>query len=91
MNAVLDHERKLIYNRRFDPRLSKKMIPALESFAVEDVSESENLSLESLSDRLLLQDLLFYRNSMDKFIAERQKADIPEDLDQKLKALGYIK
>lgn len=91
LNAVLDHERKLIYNRRFDPRLSKIMIPALESFAVEDESESENLSLEGLSDRLRLQDLLFYRNSMDKFIAERQKADIPEDLDQKLKALGYIK
>lgn len=91
LNAVLDPEKKMIYNRHFHRRPSKELIPIVELYTKDDPHELNNLSFEGFADLLRLQNLFSFRNNVDKFIAERQKTEIPKDLDKKLKALGYIK
>jgi len=90
LDAVLDREKKLIYNKCYNRNPSKKSVPILELFAIEDVPEKNNLGFTGFADNLRLQELFSYRNNMREFVFQRKKIKIPPELDERLKALGYI-
>jgi len=91
LNAVLYRDKKLIYNRHFNRPPSSKSVPALELFAQNDTFELNCLPFGGHPDQMRLQELFSFRNNRDKFGIKRQGVSIPAELDEKLKALGYIR
>ena len=91
LNAVLDHRKKVILNQvAYRPPLNNP-VPIIESFALEDQAEQQNLDLSSFEDELRVQQLFSYRNSDTTLGIEQTTADLSPELDQKLKELGYVK
>jgi len=91
INAILDREKKLIYNKSSRRKPPKKYVPLFELYDVKDVQEQINLKFSGFEDYLRLQKLFSYRNGQNELGLERRKVDIPPDLEKKLRALGYIK
>jgi hypothetical protein len=91
LNAILDRDKKLIYNRRFYRPPSSKSVQVLELFTQNDTFEINCLPFGGYSDQMRLQELFSFRNSRDEFGIKRQGVNIPAELDEKLKALGYIR
>lgn len=85
--AVLD-EKKIIFTNAI--RAALTTVPSLEVYALTDPDEERPLELESFRDQLSLQKLLFHRNTPGQFGSQGRKARITRELEEKLKALGYI-
>ncbi|MCP4401671.1 MAG: hypothetical protein GY801_30770, partial [bacterium] len=65
--------------------------PVYELFAVDDRLEEHPLNIRGFDDESRLQTLLSFRNGESLLQLQEVEIDIPPDLDQKLKDLGYIK
>ncbi len=91
INAILDRNKKLIYNKNFHRKPPKKYVPVLELYDIKDVREQVNLEFSGFADYLRLQQLFSHRNGQSELGLERRKIDIPPDLEKKLRALGYVK
>jgi len=85
--AVLD-EKKIIFTNANHAALTT--VPSLEVYALTDTAEERPLELESFRDQISLQKLLFYRNTPGQFGSQGREAKITKELEEKLKALGYI-
>lgn len=91
LNALLDDQKKFIFNQvAYRPPLNNP-VPIIESFALEDHAEHQNLELSGFEDELRVQQLFSYRNSDTTIGIKQTTADLSPELDQKLKELGYVK
>jgi arylsulfatase A-like enzyme len=91
LNAILDRNKKLIYNKHFRRKPPQKYVPVLELYDIKDSQEQVNLEFRDLRDYLRLQQLFAHRNGRSELGLKREKVEIPPDLEKKLRALGYIK
>jgi arylsulfatase A-like enzyme len=91
INAVMGTGGKLIYNIEFRRPPRHPYIPLLEMYSLEDKKEQNSLALDEFSDFALLQRLIRYRNMGLRKDIQEEQADIPPELEEELKALGYIK
>jgi hypothetical protein len=82
---------KLIYNIEFRRPPRHPYIPLIEMYSLEDKKEQNSLALDEFSDFALLQRLIRYRNMGLRKDIQEEQADIPPELEEELKALGYIK
>jgi arylsulfatase A-like enzyme len=85
--AVLD-EKKIIFTGAKHAALTG--VPSLEVYALTDPDEEHPLELESFRDQISLQKLLFHRNTPGQFGSQGRAAKITKEMEEKLKALGYI-
>jgi hypothetical protein len=85
--AVLD-EKKIIFTNANHAALTT--VPSLEVYALTDPDEERPLEIESFRDQISLQKLLFYRNTPGQFGSQGREVKITKELEEKLKALGYI-
>lgn len=91
INAVMGAERKVIYNLEFRRPPHHPFIPLLEMYLLEDKGEQNPLALDDFADLALLQQLMRYRNMGPRQDIQGEQAEIPPELEEELKALGYIK
>lgn len=86
--------KKIIYNRHYRRPPLNAPLPLFEYYnIVEDKSEKEN-EFEKLSiyqQQSLKQKLFSYINQKNNAEIRRKTVEIPEELDRKLKQLGYVK
>lgn len=85
--AVLD-EKKIIFTGA--KHAAAGAVPSLEVYALTDPGEEHPLELESFRDQLSLQKLLFHRNTPGRFGSQAKEAAITKEMEEKLKALGYV-
>jgi membrane-anchored protein YejM (alkaline phosphatase superfamily) len=85
--AVLD-EKKIIFTGAKHAALTG--VPSLEVYALTDPDEERPLELEGFRDQISLQKLLFHRNTPGPFGSKGREAKITKELEEKLKALGYV-
>ena len=85
--AVLD-EKKIIFTGEKHAALTT--VPSLEVYALTDPDEEHPLELESFRDQISLQKLLFHRNTPGQFGSQGREVKLTGELEEKLKALGYI-
>ncbi|MCP4402230.1 MAG: sulfatase-like hydrolase/transferase, partial [bacterium] len=91
LTALLDDEKKIIFNTRsYRPPLDRE-IPMIEVFDIYDLSEQNNLDFRGVDDEFRLQQLFSYQNREGTSGVEQTTADISPELDRKLKDLGYVK
>ncbi len=91
INAVMGQDRKLIYNLEFRRPPHHPYIPLLEMYLLEDEQEQNPVKLDAFADYSLLQELMIYRNMESRRDIQAEQAEIPPELEEELKALGYIK
>ena len=91
LKAIVDHGKKLIFNREAKRPPLTQAIPVFELYAIEDSLEQKNLPLSSFEDGFRLQKLLVYWNKKSTFDVQQTGVDIPQKLHEQLKDLGYVK
>ncbi|GAK59479.1 hypothetical protein U27_06464 [Candidatus Vecturithrix granuli] len=91
LQAILDSEKKVIFNEMVSRPLSHQDIPVFELFANHDAFDQHCLSFTGFMDEYLKQRLLSYKYSKSSFEIRHAKVDISPELDQRLKELGYVK
>lgn len=95
--AALDGKIKIIYTESFNNESSRITHPAhsdhnvIEVYGFPDIDERDNIYSTQNSPYLqyLKQRLLVYANRYHR--TEIEKIDIPKEIDEKLKALGYVR
>jgi len=91
--ARLDTEKKVIFNQKFTRLPSKKIIPTVEIFENTDTHEIFPLGIKNYNDRLVLQELIYTTGdnaSSDNTGKSGNTVEIPPELDERLRALGYV-
>ena len=86
----LDNRKKFICNKQFNRPPSKKALPLIETYKVEDIHEEKNLNMENFEDYFRLQQLVSYMTGKSSLDIQKKDAAIPPELDQTLKDLGYV-
>ena len=90
-DALLDREKKIIFNAHsYRPPLNQD-VPTIEIFDIHDMSEQNTLKLKGLEDEFRLQQLFSFKNRECSSEVKQVTAEISEELDRKLKDLGYVK
>ena len=90
LTAVLDERKKLIYNSRINKELSDEHLPFFELYALEDWQERDRLDLQDWDDDFRVQQLLEYLQQENSF-GLATKVELPPELEQKLRDLGYVR
>jgi hypothetical protein len=91
LTAVLDEEKKVIYNKVPDRRPSREYIPLFEIFDLADQREQHAFPPAGIDDLYRIQQIFSYRHSKDLAGWKEREIEIPPEVEEKLKALGYIK
>ncbi len=91
LTAVLDAEKKVIYNKIPDRRPSREYVSLFEIFHLEDRKEQHAFPPAGINDHYRIQQIFSYRHSKNLSGWKEQEVEIPPEVEEKLKALGYIK
>ena len=90
LTAVLGSEKRVIYNRRSNRPPSHSLVPMFEVFEVGDTDEQENVLLRGMDARYLWQELSVFMHSPGGLRVERNRIELPPDVEQQLRGLGYV-
>ena len=85
LKALLDYEKKLIYNRMVNKELSDEHLPFFELYALDDVYEKHILELHGAADELRVQQLLDYVHRTGLFDLAQSKIELSPELERKLR------
>ncbi len=91
LTAMMDADVKLIYNKIPSRAPSRAYVPLLEFFPLTDQQEQTPYPPAGLEDMSRIQQVITYRRTLMETGLEKRPVDIPENIDEMLKALGYIK
>ena len=90
LTAVLGSQKKVIYNRWSERPPSHPLVPMFEVFEVGDTYEQENMQLPGMGTRYLWQQLSVFMHSPGGLHVQRNRIELPPDVEQQLRGLGYI-
>ncbi|GAK57395.1 sulfatase [Candidatus Vecturithrix granuli] len=91
LTASVNPEKKIIFNRQFHRPGVAEPVPAFEVFNFNDIDEQNNLGLNTLNDEFRFHELFFFINKENTLNFEHTEAEIPPELDEQLRDLGYVK
>lgn len=91
LTAMMDKEKKCIYNKIPSRAPSHAYVPLLEFFPITDGREKTAYPPAGMRDAFRIQQMLTYRHILAETSLDKRQVDIPENIDEMLKALGYIK
>jgi arylsulfatase A-like enzyme len=91
LTAMMDEDKKCIYNKMPSRAPSRAYVPLLEFFPLTDKREQTAYPPAGIRDAFRIQQMLTYRHTLAETSLDKRQVDIPENIDEMLKALGYIK
>ena len=90
LTASLDDRMKTIFNRKVHRPGVPGHVPTFEVFPADDLKETQNLGLNSIEAALRFDELFAFIRRASSLSWQEEEVEIPEELDEHLKELGYV-
>ncbi|MCP4401575.1 MAG: sulfatase [bacterium] len=90
LTASLDSRKKTIFNRQYHRPGVEGHVPPFEVFHVDDLKEDRNLGISSIEDEFRFNELFSFIAEESSLSLQKTETEIPQELDEHLKELGYV-
>ena len=91
LTAALDAEKKVIFTQQYHRPPSAARVPSFEMFRADELAEQKNLTATTLADEFRFDELFRFLNQASTLPTARLEAEVPPDVAEHLRDLGYVK
>ena len=91
LTAALDAEKKVIFTQQYHRPPGAARVPTFEMFRADELAEQKNLTATTFADEFRFEELFRFIKQASTLPTARLEADVPPDVAEHLRDLGYVK